>query len=378
MKKICFITGTRADYGILSPVMKEIAKSGEATLQVIATNMHLSPKFGMTVDEIEKDGIKIDARIESLVEGDGAESAVESMGKVQKGLAEVFPVLDPDMVVILGDRYEALAAAASAVAFNIPVAHLHGGETTEGAIDNKFRHAITQLADYHFAATPQYVDKIVSMGINPERVYHSGAPGAEALEEDYSKKLVELFYNKTGIHPLEKYLILAMHPVTMLEDKGQQEVKEVLKALDDFIGDEFKVLVTGSNSDPGNQSVSSLIENWVRNNPGKAVMVSSLGSELFHFAMDHAAAIVGNSSAALIEAPTYRLPAVNVGIRQKGRAHGCTVIDAGAEKEKILQALKAATSLEMKSVTMGMPVHVLNPYYKADSAKFIAQVLIKI
>lgn len=387
MRKICFITGTRADYGILAPIMKEVSKSSDAELQIIATNMHLSPQFGMTVNEIESDGFEVNVKIESLAEGASAKSTVESMARVEAGLATALDALRPDMVVILGDRYEALAAASAAVVFNIPVAHLHGGETTEGAIDDKFRHAITQLSTYHFAATPQYADRIISMGADPDKVFHSGAPGAcadlNSIGSD-TTDLAETFVNRTGIKGNEPFILLAFHPVTTLPDHGEKELKATLKALDGFIDNGYKVLVTLPNSDPGNDIIIQRLKEWSLKHlpapfpvsPLKVVVEKSLGSGLFHFALDNAAAIVGNSSAALIEAPSHRLGAVNVGIRQKGRAHGLTVIDVPGDAGRIETALRSVMSLEMKSVLMGMSVAALNPYFKEDSPKFIADKLL--
>lgn len=374
MKKICFVTGTRADYGILAPVMKEVVKCPEAKLQIIATNMHLSPEFGMTVNEIEEDGFRVDFKIESYIPGGTDRTTVESMAKVEEGMATALDSLKPDMIVILGDRYEALSATSAAVVFNIPIAHLHGGEITEGAIDDKFRNAITQMATLHFASTPQYVERIISMGAIPENVFHSGAPGADIKEEalDYDEE----FFTKTGLNPYTPYIILAMHPVTLLEDKGLQEVKAVVEAMERFITRGYKVLLTMPNSDPGTAAISKLLTDWANSNPKNVIAVKSLGAKLFHYAMEHAAAIVGNSSAALIEAPTYRLPAVNVGRRQKGRAHGATVINIPAEKEKIIMALEAATSLEMKGVVMGQSIEALNPYYKKDAAEFISRTIL--
>ena len=389
-KKICFVTGTRADYGIMAPVMREVENSPEATLQIVANNMHMSPRFGMTVDEIEADGFKVDAKIASLVDGATSEATVLSMARLQEGLAKAFGELKPDLVVILGDRYEALAAASAAVAFNIPIAHLHGGETTEGAIDDKFRHAITQLSDLHFASTRQYADRIVAMGKDPDTVFHSGAPGSvppvPSAEEE--EKEAEEFYSKTGIYPGEPFLLLAFHPVTLLPDKGKGELDATLEALDSFINQGYKVLVTLPNSDPGNDVIRRRLEEWTQLHEGKkrgafaaygsqVKSVTSLGSKLFHHALDNALAIVGNSSAALIEAPSHRLGAVNVGDRQKGRAHGITVIDAPDEKSAIEKAIDTALSMEMKAVLMGMHVSALNPYYKEGAAAFIAEKLIK-
>ena len=389
MKKICFITGTRADYGIMAPIMREIERFLEAELQIIATNMHLSEDFGMTVNEIEKDGFRVNVKIPSLVAGSSPTSTVKSMAKVEEGLADAFEFLHPDIVVILGDRYEALAAASAAVVFNIPIVHLHGGEITEGAIDDAFRNAITKLATYHFAATPEYVERIISMGADPNKVFHSGAPGAEIRDMEFTdaeninpfnplaSPQAKDFFEKTGLYPGEPFVIFAMHPVTKLPDKGMKEVRATLEALDRIVSQGYKVLVTMPNSDPGTDEIRELIENWgdQKNNEYNSrpvIKVTSLGARLFHYAMDTAMAIVGNSSAALIEAPSHRLPAINVGIRQKGRAHGLTVIDVPGEKNRIETALEAALSLEMKSVMIGLTLNSLNPYYKENSSHFIA------
>ena len=376
MRKICFVTGTRADYGIMAPIMKEVAKNPDVQLQIIATNAHLSKEYGMTVSEIEADGFNIDYKIDSLCIGGSAASVVRSMAKVEEGLADAFEMLKPDLVVILGDRYEALSSASAAVAFNIPLVHLHGGETTEGAIDDKFRHAITKLADYHFAATPQYAERIVSMGANPDKVFHSGAPGADIIETDLPE-LREKFIEKTVFAPEEPFILFTFHPVTVLKDNGKKELTETLEALDIFVNQGYKILITMPNSDAGNLDLIDIINKWHVKNPDKIKIVSSLGAQLFHYAMEKAAAMVGNSSASLIEAPSHRLPAVNVGIRQKGRAHGMTVLDSPAEKGRIVSALNAALSLEMKAVIMGQPLNALNPYYKANSSSFIAEKIIK-
>lgn len=385
MKKICFITGTRADYGIMAPIMKEISRSPDVALQIIATNMHLSPLYGMTVNEIEADGFNVNVKLESLVEGGTSASTVKSMAKVEEGIAEAFETLKPDLVVILGDRYEALAAASAAVVFNIPIAHLHGGETTEGAIDDAFRHAITKLSTYHFAATPQYAEKIISMGEDPSRVFHSGAPGAEGVSDSTDEpKKAEKFFQVTGIYPGEPFILLAFHPVTLAPDRGLSDLKAILEALDSFVNQGYKILITYPNSDPGTDEITQTLKEWVdrqtmdTNVTSPGVTVESLGAVLFHYALEHASVMVGNSSAALIEAPTYRLPAVNVGIRQKGRAHGMTVFDVDGDTVRIRQALSAAMSLEMKAVLMGLSVASLNPYFKENSSKFIADKLLNI
>lgn len=377
MKKICFITGTRADYGILSPIIRNVNSHPEIETQIIATNMHLSPLYGMTVNEIRNDGFKVNREVESLVEGGTSEATVRSMAKVQMGLAEALKELTPDLVVILGDRYEALASASAAVCFNIPVAHLHGGEITQGAIDDKFRNAITQLSTYHFAATPEYANRIVSMVGNTPNVFHSGAPGAEISEVRKDESVKEEFFEKTGLSSEDKFIILAIHPVTLAEDKGGKDVEETLKALDCFINKGFKVLITMPNSDPGNIAIREKLLNWKNENPKYIVAVNSLGSRLFHYAMSRSEVMIGNSSSALIEAPSLRLPAINVGDRQKGRAHGISVINVIPDRNKIKEELIKVLSPEFKIMLDNLEIEDINPYYKKDSVDYISSKLIE-
>ena len=377
MKKICFITGTRADYGIMAPVMRQISDSDEAVLQVIATNMHLSAAYGMTVNEIEADGFKVDRKIESLGEGDSPADIVRSMAKVEIGLADAFEELQPDLVVVLGDRYEALAAAAATVVFGIPLMHLHGGEITEGAFDDMFRNAITKLATYHFASTPEYARRIVSMGENQRNVFHSGAPGAEMKELPQDNQAKD-FYQKTGLRPDDRFLIVTMHPATLSEDGGMQDIENTISALQAFVKDGYKILITLPNSDPGNKKIRKLYLEWAAKDSEMVKCVESLGSVLFHYALNTAQAIVGNSSSALIEAPSYRLPAVNIGIRQKGRAQGPSVINAEGNAEEIGKAITKALTPEFREGLKEMKLNEINPYYKEGSSKYIADKLLKL
>lgn len=376
MKKICFITGTRADYGILAPIIKKVEESKKVEAQIIATNMHLSPEFGMTINEIRNDGFKNIIEIESLVSGGTASSTVKSMAMVQQGLSEVLEEMRPDLVVILGDRYEALAAASAAVCFNIPVAHLHGGEITHGAIDDRFRNAITQLSTYHFASTSEYADRIVAMGADSDNVFHSGAPGADISEiEDDS--LQKDFLKKTGLSGDDRFILLAIHPVTLSTDKGLKDVSETLEALKPVLDNGCKVLITMPNSDPGNAELRNKLLIWKEKNSDNVIVIESLGATLFHYALSKAEAIIGNSSAALIEAPSFRLPAVNVGDRQKGRAHGISVVNVPPERELIKSALQKIMSPEFKGRLKNLSIEDINPYYKKGSADFIASKLIE-
>lgn len=376
MKKICFITGTRADYGILAPIMRFVNTSKKVELQIVATNMHLSEKYGMTIRDIENDGFKVDVRIDSLKGlSDTPDSIVKSMARVQEGLAEAFPILKSDMVVILGDRYEALAAASAAVTFGIPVAHLHGGEITGGALDDYYRNAITQLSTLHFASTPLYAQRIISMGILSERVWHAGAPGAEIVPSGKCH-LSSLFEEKTGFENSDKFLILAMHPVTKQEDRGIEDVKQTIKALQAFIKKGFKVLATMPNSDSGNEEIIKLLRYFERNNPEYLKCVASLGSPLFRYALSTCVAIVGNSSAALIEAPSFHKPSVNIGKRQFGRASGPSVIHVVGNSSAITKAIELAVSEKFNRNLSELTLTEINPYYKENAAQFIADTLI--
>lgn len=373
-KRICFVTGTRADYGIMAPVMHIISESENAELQIIATNMHLSGRHGMTVKEIENDGFHVNYKIASLDDEDTPAAIVSSMAKVEEGLSTAFEVLKPDMVVLLGDRYEALAAASAAVVFGIPIVHLHGGETTEGAMDDMFRHAITKLSTYHFAATPEYAERIVSMGEKPENVFHSGAPGADFKIEAGSEIEGE-FEKKTGLSPSDKFILLTMHPATLSQDGGAGDIPETIAALQEFIEKDYKILVTMPNSDPGNRVIRNYFLEWEEREKDKVRCVQSLGARLFHYALSRASVMVGNSSAALIEAPSVRLPAVNIGIRQKGRTAGPTVIHVPGERLLIREAVNRALSPEFRNQLMSLPLQTINPYYRKDAAAFIAKVI---
>lgn len=375
MRKICFITGTRADYGILRPVMRIIDESQEAKLSVIATHMHLSPRFGMTVEMIERDGFPIDAKIESMADEDSPAGMVKSMALVQNGLADCLPEINPDLVVLLGDRYETLAAACATAAMGIPIAHLHGGETTEGALDDLFRHAITKLSTLHFAATPLYASRIIKMGEDPKRVFHSGGPGA--LPPDPAESGLENeFFSRIGISNSDRFILAAMHPVTKSSDNGISETEELLVALTHFVKQGYNVIFTLPNSDHGNNEIAEKIRTWKIGMGDKVFCVESLGSTLFNIALMKAEVMVGNSSAALIEAPSRRLPSVNVGNRQKGRDHGPSVINSPATSSEIIKAIEKALSPDFNSFINSLSIEELNPYYKPDSAQFIADRLI--
>lgn len=371
MRKICFVTGTRADYGIMAPLMRRIADSDEAEIQVVATNMHLSPEYGMTVNEIEADGFKVDRRVESLLSADTPSSTVKSMGLTQIGLADVFDQLRPDLVVILGDRYEMLAAASAALIFRIPVAHLHGGETTEGAYDDCIRHAITKLSYLHFTSTEMYANRVIRMGEDPGRVFWVGAPGAENIRKETLLPLedVEEFI---GFKLGDRFMVATFHPVTTQPGEEERQTKAFLNALSTKIKDGWRVLFTLPNSDTGGRRVAELIRNWANENKDSVKAVASLGRRRYYSVLAHSSAAVGNSSSGLIEAPSFGIPTLNVGDRQKGRAQGASVINCDSTEAAITTALDKVLSPEMRELASVSK----NPYEKSGTMEAIADRLL--
>lgn len=337
--KICFITGSRADYGIMAPIMRLIKE--KATLQVIATNMHLSPLYGSTWREIEADGFRIDARVEMLSEDDDGSpaSTVRAMGREADGMADALARLRPDAVVILGDRYEMLTAASAALIFGIPIVHLHGGETTLGAYDDSIRHAITQLASLHLTSTEEYRQRVISMGKDPSAVHYIGSPAADELAR-FSPMPLEQLENDIGFALGERYIVATYHPATMEPGEEASQTQAFLDALASALPDDVKVLFTLPNSDSGGLTVRRQIEEWCAARPERARAVASLGARRYHSAVAHSLGVAGNSSSGLIEAPSLGVPTLNVGNRQAGRARGLSVIDCGAGQAEIESGLR--------------------------------------
>ena len=361
-KRICFVTGTRADYGIMSQLMKGVAETPGVRLQIIATNMHLSPEYGMTVNEIESDGFHIDERIDSLLSGDSPAATVKSMGLTQIGIADAFVRLRPDLVVILGDRYEMLAAASAALIFRIPIAHLYGGETTEGAYDDNIRHAITQLSDYHFTSTKEYADRIVRMGKNPKTVHWVGSLGAENIRSNAVMSLKEL-EDSIGFKLGDRYVVATFHPVTTQPGEEETQTNALLSSLESILNDGWKVLFTMPNSDTGGKKVASLIRSWSESHPDSVKAVQSLGRLRYYSALSHASAVVGNSSSGLIEAPSFGIPTLNIGDRQKGRARGTSVLDVVSDKKSITEGLSKILTPAFRETA----ANAANPYAKPDT-----------
>lgn len=371
-RKICIVTGTRAEYGILSRLMKSLNEDRSVELQIIATNMHLSPEFGMTVKEIEGDGFKVDRKVEMLLSSDTAVGTVKSMGLASIGLADAYAGLSPDIIVILGDRYEMLAAASAALIFGIPIAHLYGGEITEGAYDDAIRHAITKLSYIHFTSTEEYRNRVIQMGETPERVHWVGALGADNISNSAIMSLPEL-EETIGADLSESFLLVTFHPVTKEPGKAEAQTMALLSALEDFI-DSHNILFTFPNSDTDGRTIARLIQDWVSAHSEKAYAVTSLGRARYYSALAHCTAVVGNSSSGLVEAPSFRKPTLNIGDRQKGRAKGNTVVDCKATFEEIRRGLtKILNPVTIAEISR----NGVNPYEKSGTLEVIHSVLVE-
>lgn len=344
-RKICVVTGTRAEYGLLYWLMKEIQQDEELKLQIVATGMHLSPAFGLTYRTIEADGFLIDEKIEMLLSSDTAVGIAKSVGLGVIGFADALERLKPDILVLLGDRFEILSAAQAALVMNIPVAHLHGGELTEGAIDDAIRHSITKMAQLHFVSEEPYRQRVVQLGEQPDCVFNFGALAVDSMANLEFMPLDEL--EKSIGFPLgAKFLLVTFHPLTIEAGEIKSAMQELLQALHQFA--DYKILFTKPNADKGNHNIGQMIDAYVRDFPKRAFAVVSLGQRRYLSAMKWCAAVVGNSSSGILEAPLLMKPTVNIGDRQKGRVRATSVIDCNADSDQIIQSIYKAVSLEFE------------------------------
>lgn len=354
MKKICVVTGTRAEYGLLYWLMKEIDADAELTLQLIVTGMHLSPEFGLTYQEIEKE-FTINKKIEMLLSSDSAVGISKSMGLAQISFAEAYQELQPDLVLVLGDRYEIFSAVSAAMIARLPVAHLHGGETTEGAFDEAIRHSITKMSHLHFTATEAYRARVIQLGEDPERVFTVGGLGIENIKR---LKLLnkEAFEQSIDFKLAEKNLLVTFHPVTLETSTAEQQFAELLEALDTLV--DTHIIFTKANSDTDGRIINTMIDHYTNANPNKAVAFTSLGQLRYLSALQFVDAVVGNSSSGLAEAPSFKIGTINIGDRQKGRIKAKSIIDCEPSKEAVISALDKLYDISFKKELSS----VLNPY----------------
>ena len=368
-RKIGIVTGSRAEYGLLYWIIKKVRDDSDLELQLIVTGMHLSPEFGLTVKEIEKDGFPIAEKVDMLVSSDTEEAISASMGKGMIGFAKVYSSLKPDIVVVLGDRFEIHAAVSAAVPFRIPVAHIHGGESTEGAFDEQLRHAITKMSHIHFASTEQYRRRIIQMGEKPDSVFCFGSPAIDNILKISLMTRPEL--SATLNVPEEKNLgIFTYHPVTLECDTGESQIIELLEVIEEIDGVYW--IFTSSNADTRGRMIMRRIKEFVKRFPEKTKLHTSLGQRGYLSLLKHASLMVGNSSSGLIEAPSFGVPVINIGDRQKGRIRAANVIDIGYfKKERFLKAVEKAFSHEFKEKMND----IKNPYGNETSSEKIVETL---
>lgn len=340
-RKICVVTGSRAEYGLLYWLMKGIADDPDLHLQIIVTGMHLSPEFGLTYRVIEEDGFRIDARVEMLLSSDTPVGIAKSIGLGVIGFADAIERLKPDILLVLGDRYEILAAAQAAMVARVPIAHLHGGEATEGLIDEAIRHAVTKMAHLHFVAAEPYRERVIQMGEDTNRVFNFGAPGLdnifkldlldrEQLEASLNFKLGKLNF------------LVTYHPVTLNDKSSSEGMNSLLKALDEF--PEAKIIITRPNADTDGRLIIRMIDDYAARQPQRVVVFTSLGQLRYLSAITHVDVVIGNSSSGLVEVPFLKKPTVDIGDRQLGRLKAASVLECDETFEAIKAAIEKALS----------------------------------
>ncbi|MFA6013577.1 MAG: UDP-N-acetylglucosamine 2-epimerase [Gallionellaceae bacterium] len=367
MRKICVVTGTRAEYGLLYWLMKEIQADVNLELQLIVTGMHLSPEFGLTYKEIEKE-FSINKKIEMLLSSDTSIGLSKSMGLAQISFAEAYEELHPDLVVLLGDRYEIFSASSAAMIARIPIAHIHGGETTEGAFDEAIRHSITKMSHLHFTGTEEYRQRVIQLGEEPHRVFNFGAPGLDNIRKLHLLSKAE-FERSIGFSLGKRNLLVTFHPVTLELSTAKDQFQQLLSALDSL--SDTKIVFTKANADTDGRIINSMIDSYVSANSSKAIAFTSLGQLRYLSALQHVDAVVGNSSSGLSEAPSFKIGTVNIGDRQKGRIKAGSVIDCLPERSDILSAFQRLYSAEFQIKLKA----VRNPYGEGGASKKIFDVL---
>ena len=366
-RKICVVTGTRAEYGLLYWLMKEIESDDSLELQLIVTGMHLSPEFGLTYKEIEKE-FKVDKKIEMLLSSDTSIGISKSMGLAQISFAESFEELKPDILVVLGDRYEIFSATSAAMIAKIPIAHLHGGETTEGAFDESIRHSITKMSHLHFTATKEYKNRVIQLGEEPNRVFNVGGMGIENIKRlKFLSK--EQFENSINFKLNKKNILVTFHPVTLENATSKEQFQELLDAIDEL--ESTNIIFTKANSDTDGRVINQMIDEYVFKNAHKSIAFSSLGQLRYLSALQYIDAVVGNSSSGLLEVPSFKIATINIGDRQKGRIKALSVIDSEPKKEEISKTFKEIYSKEFQEKLK----NVKNPYGEKSPSKEILEVL---
>lgn len=368
MRTICIVTGSRAEYGLLSGLISTLKLDPDIHLQIIATNMHLSPEFGLTYMEIEEDGFKIDKKIEMLLSSDSPNGTTKSVGLATIGFADAYEDLKPDLIVVLGDRYEILAAVSAALFYKIPVAHLYGGDITLGALDDTIRHAITKMSHLHFTSTESYRRRVIQLGEVPERVFNVGAIGIENIKKTPLLKKSDL-ENKLGFNLGDKSFIVTFHPVTLENNTAKKQCENLLFVLEKMT--DYKILFTLPNSDTFGNIIKQLILNFVKTHKDRSIAFSSLGRVNYLSTLQYVSAVIGNSSSGIVEAPSFGIPTLNIGDRQKGRIAADSVINCGTSIESIIEGMKLIVTYRETHLNS----NTKNPYEKDKTITHILNVL---
>ncbi len=366
-RKICVVTGSRADYGLLRLVMQRIKDDPDLILQIVATGMHLSPIFGATFKEIEADGFNIDSKVETLNSSDSPVGIADSMSRGVIGCAQAFNHLQPDVIVVLGDRFEIFAAAAAALVAKIPVAHLHGGETTVGAFDEAFRHSITKMSHLHFVATEEYRKRVIQLGESPQYVFVVGGLGVDAIKGMHLLSKGEL-ESSLGLKFKSRSLLVTFHPVTLEDGTAEAQIKELLSALSKL--SDTSLIFTMPNADTGGLTLIKVIKEFV-NSHSNAHFFTSLGQRLYFSCIAQVDGVVGNSSSGLTEVPSFKKGTINIGVRQLGRLKASSVIDCEPAEEHISAAIKKLYSDDFRASLETSS----NPYGEGNASFKVVNVL---
>jgi len=367
-RKVCIVTGTRAEYGLLYWLMKEVESSEKLELQIIATGMHLSPEFGLTYQQIEKDGFTINKKVEILLSSDSKVGITKSMGLGMVGFADTLNDLNPDLMVVLGDRFEIFTAVTAAMIAKIPVAHLHGGEATEGLIDEPIRHSITKMSHLHFTATEEYRKRVIQLGEQPDSVFNVGAIGIDNIKrlKLLSKKEFE---ESIQFKLTKRNLLVTFHPVTLEDSTSQEQFNHLLNALNKL--EETHIIFTKANADTDGRVINRLIDEYVAEYPKTAIAFDSLGQLRYLSAMQYVYAVVGNSSSGLLEAPSFKIGTINIGDRQRGRIKASSVIDCLPTEEGVTKALQKLFGREFSESVM----QTISPFGNGGVAEKITKII---
>lgn len=366
-KTITVVTATRAEYGLLKTVIKRIQETQDLDVKVVATGAHLSPEFGMTYHEIEQDGIQIDRKIEILMSSDSPEGISKSMGMAMIEFGSYFQNNPTDALLVLGDRYEMLAVCCAAMNARIPIFHMHGGEITQGAVDEAIRHSITKMSYLHFTSTETYRKRVIQLGESPDRVYAVGAVGVENAmnAELFTKQELE---RELNCSLSDKYAVVTFHPVTLENQSAAEQIDALLSVIDSY--PDFIFIFTKANADSDGRIINSRIEEFAKTH-GNTHLYSSLGMKRYLSAVKYSSAVIGNSSSGILEVPSFGVPTVNIGDRQKGRIQAESIINCAPEPEQIKQAIDKAFSPEFRRIAS----KVKNPYGNGNTSKKIVDIM---